>query len=70
MLKPSVNELMKNVPSRYLLVNITAQRARQIAEQAEAEGISLDEKPVKLAINEIASGVLSGRMLSKHALDE
>ena len=65
MLSPSVTELMKAIPSRYLLVNITSQRARAISEAADSEGISLTEKPVKLAINEIADGQLAGRMKSE-----
>lgn len=69
MLTPSVGELMKYIPSRYLLVNITARRAREIAEIAEAEGRQLEEKPVKLAINEIAAGLLSGRMKSQYSLE-
>lgn len=68
MLIPSVGELMKVIPSRYLLVNVTAQRAREIAEISEREGMQLDEKPVKLAINEIASGLLSGQMKSRYSL--
>ena len=69
MLNPSINELMKNMPSRYLLVNVTAQRARTIADSAEEEGIALEEKAVKLAINEIAEGKLVGVMKTRHSLD-
>ena len=35
MLYPPVADLLKNVDSRYLLVNVVAQRARQIAAEAE-----------------------------------
>ena len=41
MLKPSMQELMKRVGNRYLLVNLAAQRARDIADQAEATGEEL-----------------------------
>ena len=37
MLYPPVADMLKNVSSRYLLVNVVAQRARRIAEEAEAE---------------------------------
>jgi DNA-directed RNA polymerase subunit omega len=57
---------METIPSRYLLVNVTARRAREIAETAERQEIHLDEKPVKLAINEIASGTLVGRVKSEY----
>ncbi len=58
MLYPSMNSLMKKVSSRYMLVNVAAKRARQIADQAEQEGIPLVEKPVRTAINELAAGKL------------
>ena len=48
MLYPAMNTLTKNVPNRYLLVNVVARRARQIAEDAEQEGIHLTEKPLQL----------------------
>ena len=40
MLKPSMQELMKRVGNRYLLVNLAAQRARDIADRAEETGES------------------------------
>ena len=45
MLYPAMNKLTANVPNRYLLVNVVARRARQIAEEAEMTGLHLDEKP-------------------------
>lgn len=48
--------LLEQVPSRYMLVNVVAQRARQIASAAEDAGIPLDEKPVTLAIHQVAEG--------------
>lgn len=58
MLYPSMTLLNEKVESRYMLVNVTAKRARQIADEAEAEGRALNEKPVRAAVNEIASGKL------------
>ena len=60
MLYPPVADLLKNVDSRYLLVNVVAHRARQIAAAAEALQEELPEKPVTLAIQEVADGELSG----------
>ena len=60
MLYPPVADLLKNVDSRYLLVNVVAHRARQIAAEAEAFQEELPEKPVTLAIREVAAGELSG----------
>ena len=51
MLKPSMNELMAKVSNRYLLVNLTAQRARDISEEAEKTGEKLPDKSVKLALD-------------------
>ncbi len=59
MLYPPVAELLKNVSSRYLLVNVVAQRARTIAENAEAAQEELPEKPVTMAIKEVADGRLA-----------
>lgn len=56
MLKPSMQELLKQVGNRYLLVNITAQRARDIVEEAEEAELRLEEKAVQIALNEIADG--------------
>ncbi len=56
MLKPSMQDLMKRVGNRYLLVNLAAQRARDIADQAEETGEQLPDKAVKLALDEISDG--------------
>lgn len=56
MLYPSLSDLLKQVNSRYMLVNIIAQRAREIAVKAEESGEALTKKPVSSAIEEIASG--------------
>lgn len=60
MLYPPVADLLKHVDSRYLLVNVVTHRARQIAAEAEAFQEDLPEKPVTLAIQEVADGKLSG----------
>lgn len=56
MLYPPMNDLLKQVSSRYMLVNVIAQRARQIAVEAEENDVSLEDKPVSLAIVEVAEG--------------
>lgn len=58
MLYPAMNDLLKQVPSRYQLVNMVAYRARQIAAESEEQEISLEDKPVSIAIREIAQGKL------------
>ena len=59
MLYPPVADMLKNVDSRYLLVNVVANRARQIADEAEAFEEELTDKPVTLAIREVAEGKLT-----------
>lgn len=59
MLYPAMNKLTANVPNRYLLVNVVARRARQIAQEAEDSGEKMDVKPVTLAIHEVADGKIS-----------
>ena len=66
MLYPPVAELLKNVDSRYLLVNVVAHRARQIAVEAEAFQEELPEKPVTLAIQEVANGKLSATVKEEY----
>lgn len=63
MLYPAMNKLTARVPNRYLLVNVVARRARQIAQEAEDNGEKMDAKPVTLAINEVADGKLSAAAL-------
>ena len=66
MLYPPVADLLKNVQSRYLLVNVVAQRARQIATEAEEFGEELTEKPVTLAIREVADEKLDGSLKEEY----
>lgn len=58
MLKPAMNDLLSNVDNRYLLVNLAAQRARDIADEALESGDKLNDKAVKLALDEIAAGMI------------
>jgi len=66
MLYPPVADLLKNVQSRYLLVNVVAQRARDIATEAEQQQEELTEKPVTLAIREVAEGKLSATLKEEY----
>ena len=66
MLYPPVADLLKNVSSRYLLVNVVAHRARQIAAEAEEFGEELTDKPVTLAIREVAGGKLSAGLKEEY----
>ncbi len=56
MLRPAASEIMKNNESYYSLVIAVAKRARQITETAYEEKIRIDEKPVKTAVAQFASG--------------
>jgi len=66
MLYPPVADMLKNVDSRYLLVNVVAQRARVISEEAEAFGEELADKPVTLAIREVAEGKLTATVKDEY----
>ena len=66
MLYPPVADMLKNVESRYLLVNVVAQRARVISEEAEAFQEELPEKPVTLAIREVAEGKLTAEIKDEY----
>ena len=62
MLYTAMRDLLKKVPSRYQLVNVVASRAREIASEAEIAGEPLDDKPVSIAIQEVADGKLDERL--------
>ena len=66
MLYPPVADLLKNVHSRYLLVNVVAQRARQISTEAMVLEEELPEKPVTLAIQEVADGKLTAGLKEEY----
>lgn len=59
MLYPPVPKMLESVGSRYLLVNVIARRARQVAIEAEAFHVPLDKQPVSQALDEIAEGKIT-----------
>ena len=56
LLYPAIKDLLDQVPSRYMLVNMVASRARKLSSEAECSGEPLEEKAVSLAIHEVVSG--------------
>ena len=56
MLRPAVNQIISKNESCYSLVIAVAKRAREIAEELYENGETLEEKPVKTAVEELASG--------------
>ena len=58
MLYPPMSDLVEKVGSRYLLVNVVARRARDIAGEADKEEFPLERKPVSCAIDEVYTGKL------------
>ncbi len=61
MLKPSMQDLMKRVNNRYLLVNLAAQRARDLSEAEENAEQPLEDKPIKIALDEICDDKIEYR---------
>ena len=66
MLYPPMSELLTHIDSRYLLVNVVAHRARRIALEAEEFDLPLAEKPVTLAIREVADGKLAAKVKQEY----
>lgn len=66
MLYPPVADLLKNVESRYLLVNLVARRARQISAEAAEFNETLTDKPVTMAIREVADGELTASVKEEY----
>ena len=56
MLRPSINQLIGKNDSCYSLVIGVAKLAREIADELYEQGKTLEEKPVKTAVEELASG--------------
>ncbi|MCR5815454.1 MAG: DNA-directed RNA polymerase subunit omega [Ruminococcus sp.] len=56
MLRPAIVQILKNNESYYSLVLAVAKRARDITDEANEKGTTLNEKPVKTAVDEFASG--------------
>jgi len=56
MLRPAVNQIISKNESCYSLVIAVAKRAREITDELYKENKPIEEKPVKTAVEEIASG--------------
>lgn len=54
MLRPSINQIATKNESYYSVVLAVAKRAREIAEDLYTNGQTLEEKPVKTAVEEFA----------------
>lgn len=55
MLRPSINQIATKNESYYSVVLAVAKRAREIADDLCQNGQTLEEKPVKTAVEEFAS---------------
>lgn len=56
MLRPHMYQIISKNDNYYEFVVAVAQRARDIADAADDNNITTTEKPVKLAVEEFASG--------------
>lgn len=63
--KPSLDQLMQRVDSRYTLVVVSAKRARQLTElalqQEQDEIYEITSKPVSAALHEVVQDKISFR---------
>ena len=66
MLYPAMSSLLEHVNSRYLLVNVIARRARQLPIESEITHEPLTDKPVTIAIREVAEGKLVAALKDKY----
>ncbi|MBR3691758.1 MAG: DNA-directed RNA polymerase subunit omega [Clostridia bacterium] len=60
MLYPTLDELTAKVGNRFYLVNYIASRARAVVRDYNDRGEKLDEKPVKIALQQLADNEFSG----------
>ena len=56
MINPSLDELIKQVDSRYTLVTVAAKRARRLLEEVDQQGDERSVKAVSIALEEIQAG--------------
>lgn len=56
MLRPAAVQILKNDESYYSLVIAIAKRAREITQTANDDEAILDDRPVKMAVEEFARG--------------
>ncbi|HHY92343.1 MAG TPA: DNA-directed RNA polymerase subunit omega [Firmicutes bacterium] len=56
---PDLATLRKRIPNKYLLVAVTAKRARQLMNGAAPRSPDAEGKPVTVALKEIAAGVVN-----------
>jgi DNA-directed RNA polymerase omega subunit len=63
MIKKTVDDLFKEVDSRYALVNAVARRAREISAADEIRKEVSEEKPVIHVLNELMEG--SARLITR-----
>ena len=61
--EPSLDQLLDKVDSRYALVVMAAKRARVLTDKTNAGVIQGNEKPVSIALREIAAGKIRARRL-------
>lgn len=57
MLNPAIGKLINNCDNRYKLVNQIAKKAREISDEAEQKGDIIIDKPVTIAINQMADEI-------------
>jgi DNA-directed RNA polymerase subunit omega len=67
MLNPSIGVLIQNNESRYKLVLDVAKKAREIAKDAQDNGQIIIEKPVTLAMDQMAAEVTNASVETEEA---
>ncbi len=64
-----LEELVKQVPNKYLAVNVIAKRARALNDELLGAGLSKKQKPVSVATEELASGELTYKKVDPATLE-
>lgn len=63
MLRPAMNQIIKPEDNYYEFVVAVAKKARQIAAQAEEDGVPFEGKPVSRAVEMFANGTTNMRQV-------
>ncbi|AGI39974.1 DNA-directed RNA polymerase subunit omega [Thermoclostridium stercorarium subsp. thermolacticum DSM 2910] len=65
MINPPLSDLLKKIDNRYILVNVTAKRARMLNQGTQPLTSKTSTKDVVTAINEINEGKIRYRKIKR-----
>ena len=62
--KPPIDELVEKIGSKYSLCIVASKRARQLMEQAQNQGITLENSDKEKPLSEAAQEIYDGKLIA------